>query len=155
MADKLDAFYKKDNYRLAILAFTKLNEMELLQKDWELWVNEAQGILLSRGPKAFRQLNKAFSDWLDKHMPDWSIIFEQLLVYFLYTYFCGAVYDNQIFGKAAMSVYSIFIIYEMLLAKWVKNEHSLDMEDVVEVCYKYSRELEHSDENLEFLEAAF
>ena len=46
----------------------------------------------------------------------------------------------------------MFLIYEMLVARWCKNERQLDFEDVVEIVYRYSREVEHSDKNLELLE---
>ena len=35
----------------------------------------------------------------DFYCPDWHIQEEQLLVYWIYTYFCGAVYDDEIFTK--------------------------------------------------------
>ena len=34
-------------------------------------------------------------------MPDWDIMLEQMLVYFVFTYFCGAVYDGRIQAKNA------------------------------------------------------
>lgn len=34
--------------------------------------------------------------------PDWKIQEEQLLLYWTYTYFCGAVYDEMTFAKAKM-----------------------------------------------------
>ena len=77
---------------------------------------------------------------------------EQLLVYFIYTYFCGAVYDANVYAKARLAVDSLFFIYEMLAARWVKNEKDLNMEDIIEIVYRYSREVEHSDDNLKQME---
>ena len=34
----------------------------------------------------------------------------------------------------------------------IRNEGYLDLEDMTEIVYRYSRELEHSDENLELFE---
>lgn len=34
----------------------------------------------------------------------------------------------------------------------MKNEKQLDFEDIVNVVYRYSREIEHSDQNLELME---
>ena len=39
-------------------------------------------------------------------------------------------------------------IWDFLAARWLKNGKTLDQEDVIEVVYRYSRELEHSDRNL-------
>lgn len=38
------------------------------------------------------------------------------------------------------------------MARWTKNEQHLTTEDVIEIVYRYSREVEHSDENLEKME---
>ena len=40
-------------------------------------------------------------------MPDYEIQYEQLLVYFISTYFCGAVYDREAYVKVQMAVVSV------------------------------------------------
>lgn len=45
------------------------------------------------------------------------------------------------------------MIHELLLAQWLKNEKTLEMEDVIDTVYRYSRELEHSDPNLNLMES--
>lgn len=37
--------------------------------------------------------------------------------------------------------------------RWIRNEKQLDMEDVIELVYRFSREVEHSDQNLKQMEA--
>ena len=76
----------------------------------------------------------------------------KLLVYFVFTYFCGAVYDGRIYGKIQMAAASLFYIEQMLMARFVKNEDQLYEEDIRDIVYRYSREVEHSDANLEKLE---
>ena len=83
---------------------------------------------------------------------DLDIMLEQLLVYFVFTYFCGAVYDDNVIGKVNMSMMSVYNIYEMLVAKWTEQRQVLSRKDIERIVYRYSRELEHSDENLELLE---
>lgn len=86
------------------------------------------------------------------YLLDETIINEQLLVYFIFTYFCGAVYDGRIYAKVQMAVISTFHIYELWKARWIKNEGELTPEEIVELVYRYSREIEHSDKNLERME---
>ena len=93
-----------------------------------------------------------FELWEQEHMPDWDIMLEQMLVYFVFTYFCGAVYDGRIQAKMQVCVYSVYIIEEILRARWLENEKTLSMEEVIEITYRYSREVEHSDQNPERLE---
>ena len=73
---------------------------------------------------------------------------EQLLVYFITTYFCGAVYDEYVASKIKMSVCSAFYIEELATAQWLKNDGKLALQEFTRLVYRYSRELEHSDENL-------
>ena len=87
-----------------------------------------------------------------KEHPEMEIRLEQLLVYFLFTYFPGAVYDGEIFAKAQMAVYLSFMIRELWMARWVKNEKTLDLDECVDLVYRFSREVEHSDVNLKRVE---
>jgi len=64
------------------------------------------------------------------------------------TYFCGAVYDEYVASKVKMSVCSVFYIGELVKAQWIKNGRSVAIPEIVRAVYRYSRELEHSDENL-------
>ena len=52
-------------------------------------------------------------------MPDWDIMLEQMLVYFVFTYFCGAVYDGRIQAKMQVCVYSVYIIERNLARQMV------------------------------------
>jgi lysine-N-methylase len=45
-------------------------------------------------------------------------------------------------------VLSVFYVDEILTALWLQQKKALDFCDVVRVTYRFSRELEHSDENL-------
>ncbi len=139
-------------YREALHMFRKLYRLELLHEEWAVHLQETEAILFKNGAEFYNRIHEEFADWLKENMPDWKIWAEQLLVYFLFTYFCGAVYDGKVYAKAKMAVVNVFFIYEMLVARWVKNEQMLDMEEVTMMVYRYSREIEHSDENLEMVE---
>ena len=51
-----------------------------------------------------------------------------------------------------MAIISVCLLEEMMKARWLRNDRELDMEDVIEIVYRYSRELEHSDLNLQRME---
>ena len=86
-------------------------------------------------------------------MPEWEIQREQILVYFLCTYFCGAVYDGEAYEKVKLALISVTLVEELMLGRFLKNEKTLTIEDVTEIVYRYSREIEHSDPNLEAVES--
>ena len=142
----------KQLYDASIRNYMKLYQLEQLHDHWESHLEETEDILYRAGSGAYRTLREEFEKWMKEHFPDYEIWLEQLLVYFIQTYFCGAVYDGYIASKVKMSIISVHMIFEMLMARWYRNEAFLDMEEVIQVVYEYSRELEHSDWNLEKIE---
>ena len=81
-----------------------------------------------------------------------EIFTEQIIVYFISIYLLGAVYDGNIAGKVNACVGHSVELYMLLMARWIKNGENLSTDDLIELSYRYSREIEHSDENLEQVE---
>lgn len=72
------------------------------------------------------------------------MILENILESMLYTYYLGASYDNFIYAKTAFCVYGV--IFTDRLASLENN-----MDVYLRIVYKYAREIEHSDENINLL----
>lgn len=143
---KIFGFYKE--------MFHNLYRLELLKEDWNYQLLEVEEHLYSKeSPMEYQKITEAFYQWVEEREFSWEIQKEQLLVYFIYTYFCGAVYDGEILAKAQMAILMVDMLEEMLKARWLRNENMLDMEDVIELTYRFSREVEHSDLNLKKLES--
>ena len=83
---------------------------------------------------------------------EWETEYEQILVYFLFTYFCGAVYDGDVMRKVQMAVESVLILSELGMAAWMQEGTMPTFEDRMRLAWRYSRELEHSDPNLAAME---
>lgn len=81
-----------------------------------------------------------------------DIFLEQIIVYFISIYLLGAVYDDNISGKVNACVGHAVELYMLLMARWLRNGETLSTDDLIELSYRYSREIEHSDENLEQVE---
>ena len=73
---------------------------------------------------------------------------EQLLMFWVYTYFCGAVYDGWVYSKAMLAISSTWWILQINAANHFEG-------GIIEAAYRYAREIEHSDENLNALEEWF
>lgn len=148
-----------------------LDELELLYDDWEDVLIEAQSLLFGDGAETFAENRRRFESWWHKHsacqdMADerttdsaacgnllpLDIALEQIIVYFISIYLLGAVYDDNISGKVNACVGHAVELYMLLLARWLRNGETLSMDDLIELSYRYSREIEHSDENLEQVE---
>ena len=122
--------------------------MEVLRPGWHDFLNETLSALYGKSAPAYLEHRDDFS----KAYPDWNIQEEQLLVYWIYTYFCGAVYDEEIFAKIKMAVICTLLIHELDIGTYLKNGRIFCLGDQISICYRFSRELEHSDLNLNALE---
>lgn len=130
--------------------FGHLYELELLREEWGVLLEETQDLLYGDMDK-YQCVRAEFTVYQAKNATV-DIHLEQLLVYFLFTYFPGAVYDGEIYAKAQLAVYCVWMIWELWMARWLKNEKSLDLEEMTEIVYRFSREVEHSDLNLKTIE---
>ena len=131
--------------------FDKLYELELLREEWDMLLQESEVMLYGKWDRDYKEILDEFTAWAKEHT-DVEIHLEQLLVYFLFTYFPGAVYDGEVYAKVQMAVYCTWMIHELWMARWLKNEKTLDMEEMTDLVYRFSREVEHSDENLKHVE---
>ncbi len=140
---------KEAEMTFAHTMFKHLFELELLREEWGILLKETED-LLYRDKESYRKNKEEFQSYLKNIEASISISIhlEQLLVYFLFTYFPGAVYDGEIYAKAQLAVYCVWMIWEIWMARWLKNEKSLDLEEMTELVYRFSREVEHSDLNL-------
>lgn len=146
-------------------------KMEVLRPGWHEFLAETLSALYRDSSKATAE--SALGEKTDSHnqssqigislyhehtadfakaYPDWNIQEEQLLVYWIYTYFCGAVYDEEIFAKVKMAVVCTLLIHELDMGTYLKNGRVFCLGDQISICYRFSRELEHSDLNLNALE---
>lgn len=108
----------------------------LLEKTWENAGNQ--------------ELERLWRDTEDDANLD--IIAEHLMVYFIFTYFCGAVYDEEAHSKMKFSMIGTLMVLETAKTLWAEKRSAGKMAAVLEAAKRYSREVEHSDENIELLE---
>ena len=121
-------------------------QMEVLRPGWHDFLRDTLSPLYT-GCKSDAELLELY-DAFAADYPDWTIQEEQLLLYWIYTYFCGAVYDDQIFAKVKMAVVCTFMIHALAVGTYLKNDRHFSFEELVSISYRFSRELEHSDPNL-------
>ncbi len=127
----------------------RLYRLEALRPGWTEFLKEQEHRLYQGlSQEAYEESCREF----DAYYKEKEYEYEQLLMYFLFTYFCGAVYDGDAFSKVKFSVASTLLIREMDLAVWLKKGKKFTFEDQVRIAHRYSREVEHSDPNLTAME---
>lgn len=158
-----------------------IEDLELLYDDWEDVLIESQELLFGGGEETFTENRRLFEAWWrsncevtgchlgqksdiaesivtednvieGEHRMTMDIFLEQIIVYFISIYLLGAVYDDNISGKVNACVGHAVELYMLLMARWLRNGETLSADDLIELSYRYSREIEHSDENLEQVE---
>ena len=137
---------------------TFVPKMEVLRFGWHEFLKETLSTLYYNAAEenaSSANSNPLYQEHLadfSQAYPDWNIQEEQLLVYWIYTYFCGAVYDGEIFAKVKMAVVCTLLIHELDVGTYLNNGRVFCLEDQISICYQFSRELEHSDLNLNTFE---
>jgi lysine-N-methylase len=138
--------------------FRVFQKLEVLKSDWPEIIKHAEMKLYGNGQSFYENNRQEFHRFRglnsEKH-EEWAIWLEQLMVYFVFTYFCGAVYDDNVIGKMKTAIVATLLIQELAIARWLDKDKSLTFDDFVDIAHRVSREIEHSDLNLIRLEKIF
>ncbi len=170
-SNDFESFYEYFDPALEKRCFSLLFSLEELHEGWNERIDAAWKLFFKANMSEEAGLFPSFVKLFE-------IQGEKLLMLFLYTYFCGAVYDAWIFSKAALSVFSVKWIYYISFAMAIR-EHGDDLKTLhfyetvsvmpikenplyekcldilIQVSYQYAREVEHSDINLNMIEEWF
>lgn len=130
---------EEERFRVMEDMFHALHRLEILSEEWPRIVRHCEKELFGAGPKHYSKLRR----W---RMPE--KLREQLLNYFIYVYFAGAVYDGKPYVKVKLAVVSVLIIEDMLRVT-AADKGNVSLEDCIDAAHRYAREVEHSDLNLQ------
>lgn len=132
-----------------------LDRLEVLDDSWTEQTEIYRKLLYDGGASKYEAYRAAAGRLWAEQETDWTETeSEQLMVYFLFTYFCGAVYDGNALAQVKMAIVNTLILRELELAAQIGwgLEQSITLEDRARIAWRYSRELEHSDQNLNTME---
>lgn len=99
------------------------------------WHTRLQTVLAAPAPSTDQYT--AFS----RYCSDWSILQEQLLVYFLNKYLIRAAFDGDILGAARYCLASWALVYELALQEWLQH----GVVDWLTLAYQYAAETENDE----------
>lgn len=135
-----------------------LMELEHLEISWEKRLQDVQKSLYREGKESYDACYESFCkarEQEDFGSREWDRMMEKIVIFFIYTYFCGAVYDDAVYSKVLLSAFSAAWIEECLMAEYKEKGRLPKEEEVIRMAYQYAREIEHSDQNLNALEDWF
>uniref|UniRef100_UPI004055E33E flagellin lysine-N-methylase n=1 Tax=Acetatifactor sp. TaxID=1872090 RepID=UPI004055E33E len=134
--------------------FEVFAQLERLREEWSEVIRETKETLFADEDR-YLQIRRDFLAEYGEGGPlhkEWERYQENILIFFLYTYFCGAVYDDWIDTKVEMAVFSSLFIGEFVMCRWKLADNNINWDECVQMAYRYAREVEHSDDNLNLLE---
>lgn len=168
---KLNIEDPRKRYEFLQETFSVFGKLQCMRDGWQEIIDAERDMLL-KGAENYVRLRRGFRDkMLEKEW--WPIFEENFLMAFVYTYFCGAVYDDWIDTKLMLGVFSLVYTEEFIMNLYYSGideedtngeddvkvynrnsnlKHEITFEDCVGIAYRYVREIEHSDENLNTLE---
>ena len=135
-----------------------LEGLERLEPAWEALLREEEAFLRQAGEEKYEKIRASFRESLESGGPGreaWDRRLEKLALFFVYTYFCGAVYDDAVHAKVCLAFFSTRWIQELVMMEWYVRGTTADIEALIRMSRRYAREIEHSDENLNALDDYF
>ncbi|HIQ73928.1 MAG TPA: flagellin lysine-N-methylase [Candidatus Cottocaccamicrobium excrementipullorum] len=124
-------------------------EMEVLDREWEEARDQVESVVKEAGSEGYLALQQEFMETLRRQDREYE--YEHLCVYFLFRYAIQTVYDWNFWGHGAAAAACFLMIRDMDMARFVRQGGKYTLEDRIDVARIFSKEAEHSEENLEYL----
>ena len=125
----------------------RLDTYEELEELDETWTHVKETLRTGFSEKNYRDAQQTFLKALGTREYE----YEHLLVYFTNRYFMRAYYDANILNKAKFAVVSVLVIRDMDVLRYLQKGGKFTLEDRIDTARIYSKEVEHSEENMERL----
>lgn len=147
---KLESFKGKEKERwIRVCAWMRLiQSLDPVLEQWE----RKQGIICRN--LYHRHSYESYQTLLQRFDHDAEVLeqeWENLFLYFIHTYLPGACYDEDLYSKVKLAVFSYVVIREWCLFCYGKTGE-INRDLLVAASYRFAREVENSDANLEQLE---
>lgn len=120
-------------------------------------INDNDPLNLNKALEYFYKKDKNINFYIDSHKEFEKFYekniykFEQILVYFVLRYFMKSIFDYDLSAKIKIAIVSCLIIKELCIVKWLENNKSFSDADIVKIVQTYSKDIEHLEENIEYL----
>lgn len=145
---KLSDYSSKNNFAGFSARFSIFEEMETLDIEWDTAKKELREILKEDTYDQILQEFLQSKDMLEKD-------YEHLMVYFTFRYMMNAVYDSNLLSYAKLAVVFTLMIRDMDAVRFYLNDGKYSLKDRIDVARIFSKEVEHSEENVEYAREEF
>lgn len=122
--------------------FSIFEDMETLDIEWD---NAKKEMLQVFQNNEYGDILQDFLQSKDMFEKD----YEHLMVYFTFRYMMNAVYDSNVISYAKLAIVFTLMIRDMDAVRFHLNGGSFSIHDRIDVARIFSKEVEHSQENVE------
>lgn len=123
--------------------FSIFENMETLDAEWDNAKKEIRNTLTEDSYSEKLQEFMKSKDMLEKD-------YEHLMTYFTFRYMLNSVYDSNIISYARLAVLFTLMIRDMDVVRYHLNGNHYTLSDRIDVARIFSKEVEHSEDNVEY-----
>lgn len=127
------------------------DQLEVFDEEWRGTPKRIKQRFLTEGATGYQ---KALHEFTEEYKAR-EYEYEHLMVYFIFRYGMKSAFDRDFLSKVRFGIASFLMIRDMDLERFLRNGRVFTLEDRIDVARIYSKEVEHSEENLEQLSEAF
>lgn len=131
---------KKDN-NILIEIIKLYKELEPFNQEWIQLLEKIESNI-----DVIKNNKKSFINYYQNALYE----YEHLLVYFIYRYFLKATFDHDLLSKIVLCILSYTVINAIDIYTWL-NDKKYDLTSRIIISENYSKEIEYSQENINFL----
>ena len=126
-----------------ILLLDIYDGLEQLNSSWEEWSSLIRQAIFEEA--GFVKL----TDELCSGIPDYELLMENLMKYFIFRYYMKAVWDCNQVDKVKFAAACCLVVRQMLAALAKRKNGDVTREDIIKLVRVFSRQVEYSEDNVE------
>jgi len=119
-----------------------LKELEVIDESWEQVLKKADNYMDDKS---------RIKEFTNSVINEFNEQYYKILIYFIFRYMIRAYDDSNILSKTRFAIFSLMAIMALDYARWKENDESYLMDDRIDVAHIYSKEIEHSAENVDYI----
>ena len=123
--------------------FSIFENMETLDAEWDNAKKEIRDTLTEESYSEKLQDFMESKDMLEKD-------YEHLMNYFTFRYMLNSVYDSNVISYARLAILFTLMIRDMDVVRYHLNGRHYTLSDRIDVARIFSKEVEHSEDNVEY-----
>lgn len=154
LIDSFDNYNNKQDIKYNIM-HKYMNVFENLEEINEIWpkiIANAINVFYTKNNLEFYETSHTkFKEYYKNKLYE----YENLIVYFINRYFMRCLLDADLLSKIKLGIMSLLIIKDLNVVSWLDNNYNFNLKDQIEISHMYSKEVEHSDNNIEKLHQLF